>query len=109
MELATLTPDLPQLLVEMGVKYDPERLAAVYASQPVDLAARAAVVATKLGGFTTLVRLGCTQLLPHLLAFFGRIVKLWAIGTLGCAHSARSTVNAPKLGASSYWCRPLCN
>lgn len=55
MELNTLTPDLPKLLVEMGVQYDPQRLASIFASQPVDLAARAAVVATKLGGFITMV------------------------------------------------------
>lgn len=28
MELDTLTPDLPQLLVEMGIRYDPDKLAA---------------------------------------------------------------------------------
>lgn len=26
MELDTLTPELPKLLIEMGIKYDPERL-----------------------------------------------------------------------------------
>jgi hypothetical protein len=29
MELDTLTPDMPQLLKEMGIKYDPDKLAAV--------------------------------------------------------------------------------
>jgi hypothetical protein len=27
MELDTLTPDLPELLLEMGIKYDPDKLA----------------------------------------------------------------------------------
>lgn len=34
MELSTLTPDLPQLLMDMGVHYDPERLAAALSSRP---------------------------------------------------------------------------
>lgn len=33
MELDTLTPDLPQLLVEMGVRYDPDKLAAQLSSR----------------------------------------------------------------------------
>lgn len=33
MELDTLTPDLPQLLVEMGIKYDPDKLAAQLSSR----------------------------------------------------------------------------
>lgn len=33
MELSALTPELPQLLAEMGVKYDPERLAAALSSR----------------------------------------------------------------------------
>ncbi|GAB4814519.1 hypothetical protein N2152v2_001565 [Parachlorella kessleri] len=55
MELSTLTPDLPKILLEMGVKYDPERLAAAFKEKPVELAGRAAVVAARLGGFITLV------------------------------------------------------
>ena len=34
MELSSLTPELPKLLAEMGVKYDPERLAAALSSRP---------------------------------------------------------------------------
>lgn len=34
MELSSLTPELPKLLTEMGVKYDPERLAAALSSRP---------------------------------------------------------------------------
>lgn len=34
MELSTLTPELPSLLVEMGVSYDPERLAEALSSRP---------------------------------------------------------------------------
>ena len=33
MELDTLTPDLPKLLVEMGIKYDPDKLAAQLSSR----------------------------------------------------------------------------
>jgi hypothetical protein len=33
MELDTLTPDLPELLVEMGIKYDPDKLAAQLSSK----------------------------------------------------------------------------
>lgn len=53
MELSTLTPDLPQLLAEMGVRYDPDRLAAALSSRPTELAARSVKVATSLGGFIT--------------------------------------------------------
>ncbi|PRW44567.1 putative aarF domain-containing kinase chloroplastic [Chlorella sorokiniana] len=55
MELSSLTPELPKLLAEMGVKYDPERLAAALSSRPADLAARSVQVAAKLGGFITCV------------------------------------------------------
>lgn len=34
MELSTLTPELPQLLADMGVRYDPERLAEALGSRP---------------------------------------------------------------------------
>lgn len=34
MELSTLTPELPQLLADMGVRYDPERLANALGSRP---------------------------------------------------------------------------
>jgi hypothetical protein len=33
MELDTLTPDLPALLIEMGIRYDPDKLAAHLASK----------------------------------------------------------------------------
>lgn len=33
MELDTLTPDLPQLLIEMGIQYDPDKLAATLSSR----------------------------------------------------------------------------
>ncbi|PSC69892.1 putative aarF domain-containing kinase chloroplastic [Micractinium conductrix] len=55
MELSTLTPDLPQLLMDMGVHYDPERLAAALSSRPTELAARSVQVAASLGGFITRV------------------------------------------------------
>jgi hypothetical protein len=55
MELSTLTPELPSLLAEMGVRYDPERLAAALSSRPTELAARSLRVAASLGGFITKV------------------------------------------------------
>jgi hypothetical protein len=33
MELDTLTPEMPQLLLEMGIKYDPDKLADVLSSK----------------------------------------------------------------------------
>lgn len=39
MELSTLTPELPQLLADMGVRYDPERLADALGSRPTGAAA----------------------------------------------------------------------
>lgn len=33
MQLDTLTPDLPELLIEMGIKYDPDKLAAQLSSK----------------------------------------------------------------------------
>eukprot|EP00887_Chlorella_sp_A99_P005015 scaffold4.g5015.t1 len=62
LELDSLTPELPLLLVEMGVRradacgglwYDPERLAAALAARPGELAARSVRVAAALGGFIT--------------------------------------------------------
>ena len=50
MELRSLTPDMPALLMEMGVAYDPQRLADVLADREVEVAARAVAVATQLGG-----------------------------------------------------------
>ena len=34
MELSSLTPQLPALLAEMGVRYDPDKLAAALADRP---------------------------------------------------------------------------
>lgn len=53
MELNTIAPELPQLLEEMGVKYEPERLADTLYQRPSDLASRAVVVAANLGSFIT--------------------------------------------------------
>lgn len=41
MELDTLSPDLPQLLVELGIRYDPDKLAAVLASKWPQVGVRA--------------------------------------------------------------------
>lgn len=51
MELSTLTPDLPDLLNEMGIAYDPERLALALANRNMELAGRSFKVATSVGGF----------------------------------------------------------
>lgn len=55
MQLTTLTPELPGLLEEMGMQYEPDRLAASLSQRPTDLAARAIRVAASLGGFITSV------------------------------------------------------
>lgn len=51
MELDTLTPSLPELLVEMGIQYDPERLTRVLDRRRGELYARAAQVAATVGAF----------------------------------------------------------
>lgn len=53
MQLNTLTPELPQLLRDMGVKYEPERLAASLSQRPAELTRRSFKVAALLGGFLT--------------------------------------------------------
>jgi predicted unusual protein kinase regulating ubiquinone biosynthesis (AarF/ABC1/UbiB family) len=55
MQLTTLTPELPQLLREMGIKYEPERLADSLGQRPGELNKRAFKVATSLGRFLTSV------------------------------------------------------
>jgi predicted unusual protein kinase regulating ubiquinone biosynthesis (AarF/ABC1/UbiB family) len=55
MELSTISPELPQLLADMGIAYDPDRLAASLSLRPTALAARAALVASSLGGFVAAV------------------------------------------------------
>jgi len=55
MQLTTLTPGLPQLLVEMGMQYEPDRLAESLSQRPTDLAARAVRIAASLGAFITAV------------------------------------------------------
>lgn len=60
MELQTLTPELPQLLREIGVKYDPDRLAQVLSSRKLEIGGRALRVAGVLGGFVaTLLQASC--------------------------------------------------
>ncbi len=49
MELRTLTPDLPALLSEMGVQYNPGKLADALKGREVEISARAVKVATTLG------------------------------------------------------------
>ncbi|GBF89170.1 aarF domain-containing protein, chloroplastic [Raphidocelis subcapitata] len=51
MRLDTLSPDLPQLLIEMGIRYDPDKLAAVLASKWPQVYGRAVRIAASLGGF----------------------------------------------------------
>jgi hypothetical protein len=45
MELDTLTPDLPQLLVEMGIRYDPDKLAATLSTKWPQVRGQAAAAA----------------------------------------------------------------
>ncbi|KAK9815500.1 hypothetical protein WJX72_004714 [[Myrmecia] bisecta] len=62
MELNTLTPELPALLMEMGIRYDPNRLAEVLRGRWMEVNARALRVAATLG------------------AFFARVAKDYAVG-----------------------------
>lgn len=50
-QLDTLTPDLPELLVEMGIRYDPDKLAAHLSSKWPQVYGRAVRIAASLGGF----------------------------------------------------------
>lgn len=63
MELRSLTPDMPQLLSEMGINYDPQRLADALKGREVEITGRAAQVATQLGGcIAGIVKVGaCTR------------------------------------------------
>ncbi|GFR42152.1 hypothetical protein Agub_g3004 [Astrephomene gubernaculifera] len=51
MQLDSLTPEMPQLLRDMGLRYDPERLAQVLGGRWPQVTARAVQVSTALGGF----------------------------------------------------------
>ncbi|KAJ9512695.1 hypothetical protein QJQ45_018800 [Haematococcus lacustris] len=51
MELNTLSPEMPQLLVEMGMNYDPDKLSKVLADSWPQVYARAITVSTSLGAF----------------------------------------------------------
>lgn len=51
MELKNITPELPELLREMGIRYDPDRLAEVLRGRWIEVNARALRVATTLGAF----------------------------------------------------------
>lgn len=53
MELNTITPELPILLKEMGINYDPERLADVLGKKRIKLYKRAIQTSTSLGYFFT--------------------------------------------------------
>jgi hypothetical protein len=55
MELDTLAPELPQLLVELGANYEPERLAAALSSKWPQVYGRAVRIAAQLGGFAAKV------------------------------------------------------
>ena len=55
MQLSSLTPELPTLLREMGIKYEPERLAASLGKRSDELNKRAFRVATSLGRFLTAI------------------------------------------------------
>ena len=55
MELRSIAPDLPALLADMGVSYEPERLALALKGREIELSSRAVKVATMLGGFIAAV------------------------------------------------------
>ena len=59
MELRSLAPNLPALLAEMGVSYDPERLALALKGREIELSSRAVQVATMLGGCIAAVAKVC--------------------------------------------------
>lgn len=60
MELDQLTPEMPRLLVEMGIAYDPEKLASVLADKWPQVYGRAISIAALLGGFVArLVQVCC--------------------------------------------------
>ena len=62
MELRSLAPNLPALLAEMGVSYDPERLALALKGREMELSSRAVQVATMLGGCIAAVAKVCPLL-----------------------------------------------
>ncbi|MEW5298504.1 MAG: hypothetical protein WDW36_001619 [Sanguina aurantia] len=55
MQMDQLTPEMPELLREMGVNYDPQRLAAVLSKRWPVVYSRAILIATSLGGFVAAV------------------------------------------------------
>ncbi|KAG2496456.1 hypothetical protein HYH03_005679 [Edaphochlamys debaryana] len=55
MELDTLTPDMPLLLKEMGISYQPDKLAEALDKRWPQVYARAVTVSTRLGGFVAAV------------------------------------------------------
>ncbi|KAG1659167.1 hypothetical protein FOA52_007548 [Chlamydomonas sp. UWO 241] len=55
MELNTMSPEMPELLVEMGIKYDPQRLKDALADSWPQVYGRALSVSTRLGGFITAI------------------------------------------------------
>ena len=65
MELRSLAPNLPALLAEMGVSYDPERLALALKGREIELSSRAVQVASMLGGCIAAV--AKVRLLPWLM------------------------------------------
>ena len=60
MELRSIAPDLPALLAEMGVSYDPERLSLALKGREIEISARAVKVATMLGACIAAVAKVCT-------------------------------------------------
>lgn len=53
MKLGSLEDEMPQLLIDMGLRYDPMRLAATLGKDPIGLNLRALRIASTLGGFVT--------------------------------------------------------
>jgi len=53
MNVGGLLPEMPQLLEEMGISYDPHRLAGVLGRRRLAINLRAFRIAATLGGFIT--------------------------------------------------------
>lgn len=64
MDVKTISRSLSAILRDMGVQYDPARLASALKGHQFDIAARAAQVAITLGSFGARVAKVCPRLPP---------------------------------------------
>ena len=62
MQIGNLKNEMPQLLIDMGLAYDPDRLAKVLSKNSIGLNIRALRIASTLGGFiTSLLKVSFTR------------------------------------------------